>query len=179
MGVSGKPELLLNVTKVEQDQIPILHRRSGGGTVIVDKDTLFISFIFSKTTLDIHPFPEPILRWSEQLYIDSWRVNGFRLIENDYAIGHVKCGGNAQYITKDRWLHHTSFLWDYQDENMEYLLLPPKRPKYRGDRPHGEFLCRLKDFATSQEALIDALTDHLSKHFQIEKFSPDAHNSPS
>eukprot|EP01018_Ginkgo_biloba_P024782 Gb_39004 [translate_table: standard] len=49
----------------------------------------------------------------------------------NYAFGDRKFGGNAQSITKGRWLHHTSFLWDYKAENMAYLKLPARAPKYR------------------------------------------------
>ena len=41
--------------------------------------------------------------------------------ENDYLFGTNKIGGNAQSIIKDRWAHHTSFLWDYKPERMNYL----------------------------------------------------------
>jgi lipoate-protein ligase A len=68
----------------------------------------------------------------------------FALRENDYVLGERKMGGNAQSITGKGWLHHTSFLWDYQDENMlDYLKLPNKRPDYRKDRAHDEFLVKL------------------------------------
>ncbi len=54
-------------------------------------------------------------------------------------------GGNAQSNVKDGWLHHTSFLWDYDKANMGYLTLPDKRPEYRQDRPHHDFLCKLSE----------------------------------
>ncbi len=168
MGISGRPEELLNLEKVKQDKVPIIQRFSGGGTVIVDEDTLFFTFIFSKDdVLHIHAFPEPILRWSGNLYTKSFQIPGFYLIENDYAINLKKCGGNAQYIKKDRWLHHTSFLWDYQEKNMEYLLLPAKRPIYRESRRHTDFLCTLKSFAPSKESLIQKLRAELAHHFEL------------
>mmetsp|Transcript_15766 Transcript_15766/g.19224 ORF Transcript_15766/g.19224 Transcript_15766/m.19224 type:complete len:381 (-) Transcript_15766:111-1253(-) len=68
----------------------------------------------------------------------------FELRENDYVLGQRKMGGNAQSIIKDAWLHHTSFLWDYDDDHMKYLTLPEKRPNYRGERHHDEFLVKLK-----------------------------------
>lgn len=49
----------------------------------------------------------------------------------DYAFGSRKFGGNAQSITKNRWVHHTSFLWDYDVSNMDYLKLPMRAPEYR------------------------------------------------
>jgi lipoate-protein ligase A len=55
----------------------------------------------------------------------------FRFVLKDYAFGDRKFGGNAQSITKNRWIHHTSFLWDYEVKNMSYLKLPAKAPKYR------------------------------------------------
>ena len=40
-----------------------------------------------------------------------------------------KFGGNAQSISKDRWLHYTSNLLKYNSELMKkYLLMPEKRP---------------------------------------------------
>jgi lipoate-protein ligase A len=71
----------------------------------------------------------------------------FALRENDYVLGNYKMGGNAQSIVKHgRWLHHTSFLWNYDVRNMQnYLLMPKKRPAYRSDRAHGDFLVKLKD----------------------------------
>lgn len=172
MGISGKPEELLEIDRVRTDQIPVIKRFSGGGTVIVDENTLFISLIFDRNTIDVAPYPEPLLRWSAELYTQSWQIPHFHLKENDYAIGPKKCGGNAQYIRKDRWLHHTSFLWDYADSNMDYLRLPAKRPKYRLDRSHTDFLCRLKEFAPSHQTLIAQLKAELVKRLYIEETTP-------
>ncbi len=169
MGISGVPESLMDLPRVQKDRIPLIKRFSGGGTVIVDESTLFVTFLFSKKHLDVSPFPEPIFRWSAALYADAWQIPGFQLKESDYAIGEKKCGGNAQYIKKDRWLHHTSFLWDYSEENMSYLLLPSKRPAYRKNRSHSDFLTRLKPFS-SPGTLIKQLKEALVKRFYIRDF---------
>lgn len=170
MGISGQPESLLNLNSVQKENIPVIKRFSGGGTVIVDENTLFITFIMAKDHLDVHPFPEPILRWSADLYADAWKIPHFHLRENDFCIGEKKCGGNAQYIKKDRWLHHTSFLWDYSEKNMENLLLPAKRPKYRQDRSHKDFLTRLKEHTASPNALVDKLKESIVKQLYICDF---------
>lgn len=49
----------------------------------------------------------------------------------DYVFGERKFGGNAQAITKNRWLHHTSLLWDFADARMALLKHPSKVPEYR------------------------------------------------
>ena len=69
----------------------------------------------------------------------------FQLLENDFVMGDFKIAGNAQTITKEGWLHHTSFLWDFDPQNMErYLTLPAKRPLYRQNRSHAQFLTSLQ-----------------------------------
>lgn len=172
MGISGRPESLLHLPLVHKDKIPVIRRFSGGGTVMVDEETLFVTFIFSKNAINVLPYPEPILRWSADLYVDAWKIPGFELLENDYIIEDKKCGGNAQYIQKDRWLHHTSFLWNFKKENMSYLQLPAKRPKYRLDRGHLDFLCTLnREGSISQ--LVEKLKSSLAKQFQLETFDPD------
>lgn len=173
MGISGQPEALLNIDAVKRDRIPVIKRFSGGGTVIVDEQTLFVTFIMNKEDLDVSPFPEPILRWSADVYEKAWQIPGFHLKENDYCIGDKKCGGNAQYIKKDRWLHHTSFLWDYSAENMNYLSLPAKRPKYRLDRDHKDFLTSLKKQGVTPEVLIERLIFSNVKPLYIADFDLD------
>lgn len=170
MGLSNEVEKLIDVDAVKKARIPVIKRFSGGGTVIVDENTLFVTFIMSKKDLDPPAFPEPILRWGEEIYKEAWNLPEFRLRENDYCIREKKCAGNAQYIRKDRWLHHTSFLWDYAEKNMSYLRLPEKRPKYRQDRSHDEFLTKLCSFGESPEELFEALKKALVKRFYIRDF---------
>ena len=169
MGISGKPKELVNFEKIEQFPIPLIKRYSGGGTVIVDSNTLFVSFIFQKKIHDFPCFPESILRWSEDLYQETFSIPNFSLRENDYVIGSLKCGGNAQYIIKDRFVHHTTFLWDFDNLSMEYLLHPQKTPVYRNGRSHAEFLCRLKEFLPSKRHCINSISKTLAKKFNVTK----------
>lgn len=170
MGISSDPDQLLYVDQVKKEKVLVVRRFSGGGTVIVDHNTLFITWILDKKLIDVAPFPEPILRWAASFYEKSWNISGFHLRENDYCIEEKKCGGNAQYIRKERWLLHTSFLFDYDPKNMELLTLPEKRPLYRQNRSHEEFLCRLNDFAKTPQELIESFRSALVKEFDILPF---------
>ena len=154
MGISGKADELIELSLVEQDQIPILRRFSGGGTVIVDENTLFTTWICEKNRFPFPAFPEPIMRWIASVYKEALQHPQFALRDNDFVIGERKIGGNAQYIKKDRWLQHTSFLWDYQPERMCYLKHPPKTPAYRAGRSHDAFLSRLMDHFEDKEELV-------------------------
>ncbi|GBG93054.1 hypothetical protein CBR_g58409 [Chara braunii] len=128
-----KPASLLNLPMVLKDQIAVVKRFTGGGTVVVDESTLFVSLICSSTAIPNVPcFPRPIMEWTEEVYSPVFEgAPGFRLREHDYVFGDKKFGGNAQSITKQRWVHHTSFLWDFKDERMQYLLQPGRAPEYR------------------------------------------------
>jgi lipoate-protein ligase A len=163
MGISGKAEELIDLSIVKSKTIPIIQRFSGGGTVVVDRNTLFVTYIFQK---DAHPFlayPEPILNWSAHLYQQAFP--DIYLKENDYVIQNRKCGGNAQYLRKNRWLHHTSFLWDYSSEYMNYLLHPKKTPTYRAARAHENFICKLSDHYPDKRQWISNLKQVLEKRY--------------
>jgi lipoate---protein ligase len=171
MGISGKKEEWVDCTKAAENKIPLIKRFSGGGTVIVDEETLLITFICQKQLHNFPAYPEPIMRWTEQIYAQVLQHPGFCLRENDYVIADRKFGGNAQYIQKDRWLHHTSFLWNFSPEKMQYLLHPKKTPSYRMGRRHEEFLCRLSDYFADKEEFIERLVNEVGKHFPIQKTS--------
>lgn len=162
MGISGRPELLLNLPLLQNRPLPCIRRYSGGGTVVVDENTLFVTFICNGEQRNIPPFPRDIMHWSETIYRPFFGDNAFHLRENDYVFGERKCGGNAQYIQKQRWVHHTSFLWDFAPSLMEYLLLPPKRPTYRKDRDHTDFLIPLKEFYPTKSQFFLNLKQHLA-----------------
>eukprot|EP00775_Hariotina_reticulata_P011196 gene11195-11346_t len=117
-------------------------------------------------------FPVPIMRWTEQFYSNVFNDHGqFQLREHDYVFADLKFGGNAQAITSKRWLHHTSFLWDYTPANMQALKNPAKQPKYRQGRDHGGFLARLKDHIPCRRQLLQDLYSNAALHFQLQDTS--------
>ncbi|MCP5469009.1 MAG: lipoate--protein ligase family protein [Chlamydiales bacterium] len=158
MGISGKPEELIE--KERAGDLPIIKRFSGGGTVVIDPDTVFVTFICNSDDVPIKPHPLPILEWGHSLYKSIFE--DIALVENDFVFGKKKFGGNAQYIRKGRWLLHTSFLWDYCPTKMAALKLPQKRPDYRNDRSHTDFLCTLKERFRSKEKLVQMIRDHFT-----------------
>ncbi|KAL6596253.1 hypothetical protein ACP70R_047617 [Stipagrostis hirtigluma subsp. patula] len=170
MGLSGRVSELVEIQPVLRDQVPVLRRFSGGGTVIVDQRTVFVTFICNRTAVPgLQPFPRDIMSWTGKLYGKVFDGYGeFRLCENDYAFGHRKFGGNAQSITKNRWVHHTSFLWDYDAKNMEYLKIPKRAPEYRLARNHTDFLCRMKEYMPSQSVFTDGIVMALREHFSVQ-----------
>jgi hypothetical protein len=83
----------------------------------------------------------------------------FQLVDNDFTIAQRKVAGNAQCVTKGRWLQHTSFLWDFRPERMDVLKEPKRRPEYRGQRKHHAFLAPLVSFGFERAAMLDTIED--------------------
>lgn len=151
MGISAKPEEVVDFAHLQRHPVPLIRRFTGGGTVLIDENCLMATFIFNQTDIGVPCYPHPVFQWSESFYRPIFDGMNFNLHENDYVIGHQKFAGNAQYMTKHRWLHHTSFLWDYDIEKMSCLKMPPKMPIYRNTRSHQEFLCKLKKFLSKED----------------------------
>jgi len=77
-------------------------------------------------------------------------------------------------ISKGRWLHHTSFLWNFDAKNMKYLQNPHKQPQYRMRRDHEEFLCKLDQIVTSKEHFYQAARKQLEMNFDVQEVTEDA-----
>jgi len=165
MGVSAKPHQHV----APGASLPLIRRFSGGGTVVVDENTHFITLICNSGPLEIDCFPCAVHRFAETFYKELHP--GISLRENDYVIGDRKFGGNAQYMRKGRFLHHSSLLWDYDPARMELLKMPPKMPGYRQNRPHAAFLCRLKEHLPSRAELEERFLEALSGRFSVKEVS--------
>ncbi|MBA3816492.1 MAG: lipoate--protein ligase family protein [Parachlamydiaceae bacterium] len=168
MGISGKKELLVNSAKILHAPVPLIRRFSGGGTVFVDENTFFITWICNSHCSAVECSPDQVHQWIKFFFQAALPALNIQLRENDYVINDRKFGGNAQYLRKQRWLHHSSLLWDYDSKNMEYLLMPPKMPHYRQQRPHDNFLCRLKDFLVSKAEFEGAIFNSLHHFFEVK-----------
>ncbi|MEW5302990.1 MAG: hypothetical protein WDW38_003899 [Sanguina aurantia] len=160
MGISGQAKLLVEVEAAKAAHMQVIKRFTGGGTVVVDHNTVFATFIMQGKSLEgVECFPHPVMRWTETVYKNVFKdtAAAFRLRDNDYVLGDHKIGGNAQAFTGQRWLHHTSFLWDYSASNMALLRHPAKTPAYREGREHLDFIVKLSDHFARREDLLSSM----------------------
>ncbi len=151
MGSSQKAEEVIDLNAAKIKNVPFLKRFSAGGCVILDQNTIMISLILHKKILPIDFYPNTIMKWSETFYKNALGLENFSLQGNDYTLDNQKIGGNAQYIKKDRFVHHTSFLWDYDKDHMDLLLHPPKEPSYRNGRHHHDFCTTIAPHLSKKE----------------------------
>ena len=161
MGLSGKIE----ETVAEGVEIPIIRRFSGGGTVVVDEDTLFFTLIIEGSDLPCDKNPVDVMAWTGRLLSPAFMPQTLRVEEQDYVIDGQKIGGNAQSFSSSRVLHHTSFLWSWKEEMMNLLKLPTRQPVYRRQRRHDEFCRKLSMYFPSKERLLQAIEMSLAGAF--------------
>ena len=180
VGLGGKPAKLLDAERLRERPAKVIRRFTGGGTVVVNGGTVVSSLIVEKKSGVTEPFPREIMRWTEaidkQAFADILDANTFALRDHDYVVGDKKVGGNAQSICKDKFIHHTSFLWDFCPADMSYLKLPEKRPAYRGERSHLDFLTKIGALSGSESGsgarrLAQGLEGALGASFDVTRGS--------
>ena len=138
-------------------------KKKGKQTLVFQGKSCGLSGGFGESLILPDDIDEDDITTEQQQQLSTQQLPSFQLKENDYVLGEKKIGGNAQSIVSSGFLHHTSFLWDYDDDNMNYLTLPNKQPEYRGNRSHDEFLVRLKDHYGSS-AGSGGSTSSMNKH---------------
>ncbi|MQL89819.1 hypothetical protein Taro_022402 [Colocasia esculenta] len=149
MGVSGKPSELIELESVLRDRIPVLRRFSGGGTVIVDKGTVFVTFICNKGAIPgLQPYPLPIMTWTGQLYGKVLQgIGNFSLRENGWY--------KLSFISSSTHLS----LWRYPRANSSYF--------YQA-RNHLDFLCPMKKYMASSSEFIERTVASIQDHFSLK-----------
>jgi lipoate-protein ligase A len=185
---SGAPPAIVLGTSCNTQEVlaptlqpfPIVRRFSGGGTVIIDENTLFFTLILNRSALPCPPYPQEIMTWTNNLLAPAFLPQNVSVQGNDYVIGNHKIGGIAQSFSKDRIVHHVSFLWDWAPNRMNLLCIPQRQPDYRAGRSHENFCGKLSEYFHNQDTLLTAWINEVHKHFtgcscSLQDISPIVH----
>ena len=100
----------INQDLVEDKEIVVARRLSGGGAVYHDKGNLNFSFVQNATIDDMHnfeKFTKPVMTALKKLGVHA-TLSG----RNDILIEDQKISGNAQYYKNNRILSHGTLLFD-------------------------------------------------------------------
>jgi lipoate-protein ligase A len=177
LGVSAQTEEWVDRKEWEKKPIRLIKRFTGGGTVVVDEKTLFITLILNGEEFGVQPIPQELLQWTGGVYREVFGEK-FAIRENDYifcdgADGGRKFGGNAQYFKRQRYVHHTSFLFAYEPDRMRYLKHPRKQPEYRQERKHGDFLTTLVEHGFKMDTTIENFKRVIHERFGLLELNPE------
>jgi lipoate-protein ligase A len=162
-GPACKPENEIHLQECTRDNIAVLKRRSGGGTVVLSPGMVIIIVVGNPLTRlgpleifsNIHDAIIGVL--------GSYGATGIhKLGISDLAINENKILGSSLY------LKHSPNLYFYQSALMvdsdlsllgKYLAYPPREPEYRQKRSHEDFCTTLKKegFAIPADKIAEAM----------------------
>lgn len=161
LGCGSRVREEVDLDACRRDRIPVLRRSSGGCAVLQGSGCLNFALV-----LRVPPEgPLTSIRGTNDwvtrrhagalrgLLGESLRAAGL----SDLALGDLKISGNSQRRKRRHVLVHGTFLLDFDLPLVDRtLVLPPRQPDYRRNRPHAEFMTNAR---AQREALKAALRD--------------------
>jgi lipoate---protein ligase len=147
IGRGGKPDVELNLEAIRADGIPVLRRRGGGCSVLLDPGNAIVSVVL--------PIPGMAGITSGFDRISQWLIGGLsrmgvpgveQMGVSDLVLGDRKIGGSCIYRRAGLLYYSSTLLVDPDAELAErYLAHPPREPDYRAGRSHRDFMGALRE----------------------------------
>jgi lipoate---protein ligase len=147
MGASRRIADDVFLENCRDEDVAVLRRSSGGGTVVVGPGVLCVTVFLpdnaapglSRVDLAHDHVLERIAAT-----IRAAGVSANVLGRGDLALDGRKFGGSAQRRLKTWFMVHCSILYDFPiDRIVRYLKIPSRQPEYRAGRSHQDFLVNL------------------------------------
>jgi len=167
LGRSNKSETEVYVERANKDNVEIVKRMGGGGTVVLTSGVLVIS-IAKNVSKDY--YNNEYFRKINDLIISSLSRLGVRRLEHngisDISINDKKILGSSIYRRKKLLFYQASLMVN-PDTGLisRYLRHPSKEPEYRKSRGHGDFMTTLEmeGYPLSLEEVKDSLFKDLNE----------------
>lgn len=145
----------INIPFVEEHQIKVVRRLSGGGAVYHDLGNLNFTFIADaneSTKIDMAKFCLPVVKALAHIGIDA-QISG----RNDITIDGKKFSGNSQYVKKNRVMHHGTLMFNSNLTMLSQALkVAPDKVESHGVK--------------SVRSRVTNISDYLEKSMTIEEF---------
>lgn len=145
----------INLKYIEDKGVNVVRRNSGGGAVYHDLGNLNYTIISTEKSgheFNFEKFSRPVVDLLATLDVKA-QVTG----RNDISIDGKKICGNAQYIRKNRILHHGCILFDVDLEHLQEAL------RVSADKIESKGL-------KSVRSRVDNISYHLKESFDNKEF---------
>lgn len=145
----------INHAFVEQHDIDVMRRLSGGGAVYNDEGNISFSMITKddgNSFQNFARFTEPVIRALQKLGVNA-KLSG----RNDIEVDGKKISGNAQFATKGRLYSHGTLLFDVDLDMLEAALqVDPEKYLSKGVK--------------SVRSRVTTIREHLAQDMDIHSF---------
>jgi len=121
IGRNQNPWAECSIARINEDNVKLARRLSGGGAVFHDLGNLNFTFLVSEENYDLHRQLSVI-----EAMCHSFGIHAARSGRNDILVDGKKFSGNAFYNSKGRSYHHGTLLIDADMEKMPQYLSPSK-----------------------------------------------------
>lgn|SRR5690625_1998023 len=145
----------VNTDYVEENNIKVVRRLSGGGAVYHDEGNLNYSFITKDDGDSFHnfaKFTEPIVKALNSLGVPAELIG-----RNDLLIEGKKFSGNAQFLTRGRMFSHGTLMFDSEIEHVVSALNVSK------EKIESKGIKSIRSRVTN-------IIDHLEERITMEQF---------
>lgn len=158
----------INSEYVEENNINVVRRISGGGAVYHDKGNLNFSFMTKHSQQSIHNFKlftEPVIHVLKEMGINA-ELNG----RNDITVNEKKISGNAQFTdTKSMFSHGTLLFESELDNVVKALNVDPGKIESKGIKSVRSRVANIKDFVKGNMSMEEFKKNIINSVFNSDK----------
>ena len=162
----------VNLKYTREQEIPVIRRISGGGTVYHDLGNLNYTLIRNEKNrerlIDFKQFSMPVMEFIKTLGIEA-SFEG----KNNLVINGKKFSGNSAHVFKNRVMHHGTLLFNTNLTKLEKVIRPSiaqiSDKSVKSVRAEVINLSDALNYYLSMDEFRQNLTEYLKNHYGIQR----------